>query len=439
MIERSEIQYAVADGHHIAYRVLTADPDGVDVVMVNGGNFPMDSLPGDPLADRMIEGLAGLGRLVMFDRRGIALSDAITDWDRSLVAQWEEDLAAVIDASGVDRPVVFSWLAQNVAGSYAISHPEGVEKLVLWNAGTPVEPDEWDVEAFQGFRRRGLDGPEVNAIMWPERWKDATFRDWLDAAGRAGASPSQAERIVDALFAPSGSDAPVDLSQVAVATLVMARHVEGFPVPAGFWTRPAQLIPGAELVDLGVGGFGPFDIGVDDVLAEITRFITGEVRLPDPERRVVAVLFTDLVDSTRQAASVGDRRWKALIDRHDEICERVTGRHGGELVKSTGDGVLALFSSATAAIRAARDLGRDLAAIDLVARAGIHVGQVDRRGADVSGIALNIAARVMAEAGPGQILVSDVVERITDDISFSCVGERPLKGVEGTWTVFEVC
>ena len=116
VIERSEIRYAVVDGHHIAFRVLTGDPGGAhELVMVIGGNFPMDSLPADPLANRLLEGLAGLGRLVVFDRRGIGLSDQITDWDRSLRAQWQDDLAGVIDAAGFSKPTIFSWAGQAVA------------------------------------------------------------------------------------------------------------------------------------------------------------------------------------------------------------------------------------------------------------------------------------------------------------------------------------
>ena len=443
MVERSEIRYAVVDGHHIAFRVLTGDPDGDhDVVMVIGGNFPMDSLPADPLAARLLEGLAGLGRLLVFDRRGIGLSDQITDWDRPLRAQWQEDLAGVIDAAGLRRPTIFSWEGQAVARGYAIDRPDRVERLILWNPGTPLEPDEWNGEEFRKATQKALEGPSMSSIVFPERWKDPVFRDWHDAAGRAGASPSQAARIHAANFHHAAARTNVvDHSLVSVPTLVLVRTPSGNPfgLPEHFFERPARLIPGASLVNLGDGSHNPFGAGVDDVLAEISRFVTGEVQLPEPDRSLAAVMFTDIVGSTRRATEVGDRRWKALLDRHDEISESATLRHGGELVKSTGDGVLSLFPSTSAAIRAARDIARELASIDLLIRVGIHAGQIDRRGGDVSGLALNIAARIMSTAAADQILASDITARITDDVAFTPTGDHQLKDLDGTWTLYEVC
>lgn len=444
MVERSEIRYAVVDGHHIAFRVLTGDPDGDhDVVMVIGGNFPMDSLPADPLAARLLEGLAGLGRLLVFDRRGIGLSDQITDWDRPLRAQWQEDLAGVIDAAGLQRPTIFSWEGQAVARGYAIDRPDRVERLILWNPGTPLEPDdEWNLEEFRKATQESLEGPSMSSIIFPERWKDPVFRGWHDAAGRAGASPSQAARIHAANFHHGAARTDVvDNSSVSVPALVLVRTPSGNPfgLPEGFFERPARLIPGASLVNLGAGSHNPFGAGVDDVLAEISRFVTGEVLLPEPDRSLAAILFTDIVGSTRRATEVGDRRWKALLDRHDEISEVATLRHGGEMVKSTGDGVLSLFPSTSAAIGAARDITRELTSIDLAVRIGIHAGQIDRRGGDVSGLALNIAARIMSTAAADQILVSDIAARITDDVSFTPTGECELKDLDGTWTLYEVC
>lgn len=442
MIERSEIRYAVVDGHHIAFRILTGDPDGArEIVLVTGANFPMDSLPGDPLANRLLEGLAGLGRLVVFDRRGIGLSDQITDWDRSLRAQWQEDLAAVIDAAGFSRPAIFSWSGPAIARGYAIDFPDRVERLILWNPSTPLEADEWDPEPLRKATEESLEGPSMSAVIFPERWKDPVFRDWHDAAGRAGASPSQAARIHAANFRHGAARIDlVDDASVSVPTLVLARTPSGNPfgLPAGYFERAAHLIPGASLVNLGDGSHNPFGVGVDDVLAEITRFVTGEVQLPAPDRSLAAIMFTDIVGSTRRATDVGDRQWKTLLDRHDEVSESVTLRHGGEVVKSTGDGVLSIFSSTSSAIGAARDITRELARIDLPVRIGIHAGQIDRRGDDVSGLALNIAARIMSAARADQIYVSDIVARVTDDAAFTPAGEHELKDLDGIWTLYQV-
>jgi class 3 adenylate cyclase len=280
----------------------------------------------------------------------------------------------------------------------------------------------------------------MSALTFPERWKDPAFRDWHDAAGRAGASPSQAARIHAANF-QAGDANQLDHSSVSVPTLVLVRTPPGSPfgVPDGYFERAADLIPGASLVNLGEGSHNPFGVGVDDVLAEITRFVTGAVQLPEPDRSLAAIMFTDIVGSTRRATEVGDRRWKALVDRHDEVSESSTLRHGGELIKTTGDGVLSVFPSTSAAIRAARDITRELRRFELPVRVGIHSGQIDRRGRDVSGLALNIAARIMATADADQILVSDIVARITNEETFVAAGEHELKDLDGMWTLYEVC
>jgi class 3 adenylate cyclase len=182
----------------------------------------------------------------------------------------------------------------------------------------------------------------------------------------------------------------------------------------------------------------PFGVGVDDVLAEISRSLTGDVRLPAPERQVAVILFTDLVGSTSRAEASGDARWKRLLDRHDEVNRTTVSRHGGEVIKTTGDGVLALLPSATAAIDAARTIRAELAGEDLQVRVGIHVGEVDRRGDDVSGLAVNVAARIMSEATAGQILVSDAVHSMVTSGGFVTIGRRKLKGITGDWELYAV-
>ena len=434
-----EIEYAKAGDHHIAYREYRGD--GLadhEIVMVNGNNFPMESLPDDPLALRALEGLSAFGRLVTFDRRGIGLSDPITDWDTPLREQWADDLAAVISASGCDRPTVFSWETSAVARTCSVSHPELIGRLVLFNPGAPVTHDdsEWIpvfVEAMDqlraGVRTAGLAGEAS-----PGRAADPAFRGWVDAAGRAGASPRVAERM----SAKGYADPPFDNSTVDVPTLVITRSPPSFAVPQEFFRRAAQQIPGAEHAELGAGDFGVMGLGVDDVLAAVSRYLTGEVRLPAPERELVVILFTDLVGSTRRAIAAGDAAWKELLDHHDAVSRREVTRRGGEVVKTTGDGVLALLPSATGAIEAARSVRLGLEDDDLEVRIGVHVGEVDRRADDVSGLAVNITARIMGVAGAGEILVSSLVRDIVDGAECTSVGPRDLKDIDGSWELYAV-
>jgi class 3 adenylate cyclase/pimeloyl-ACP methyl ester carboxylesterase len=439
VVERSEIRYARAGEHHIAYREYVGDPaSDVEIVMVNGAFWPMESLPDDPIANRLLEGLAALGRLIVFDRRGIALSDPVTDWETPLREQWADDLAAVIAAADCDRPTVFSWIAGAVARTCSVRYPELVGRMVLWNPGAPLTEDDkaWVAEFAEGQRLLlAGEGPEkTGGAIAPGRADDPAYRAWTDAAGRAGASPSLAARLNKMGFA----DPPFDNTIVSTPTLVITRVAPNWVVPTEFFERAARQIPRAEHVALPSGDGLPFGVGVDDVLAEISRYLTGEIRLPAPERQVVGILFTDLVGSTHRAASTGDADWKRLLDRHDEVNRTAVGRRGGEVIKSTGDGVLAVLPSATAAIEAARTIREQIADSDLEVRIGIHVGEIDRRGADVSGLAVNVAARIMGEASAGQILVSEVVTLVAAWAEFATVGTRTLKGVEGGWRLHAV-
>lgn len=437
-MERSEIRYAITGEHHIAYRELVGDSSGShDVVMVTGANFPMDSLEGDPLANRMVEGLASLGRLVMFDRRGIGLSDPIVDWDAGLREQYEDDLLAVMDAAGLESPTIFCFNGMGVAPGFAIRWPDRVGRLVLWNPAAPIGPeDEVWVAEYVAKVKDVLDGPAFNPLMWPNRWHDPAFRAWHDAAGRAGASPTSAARQLDAI----NTQLPIDPSRVVAPTLVITRWPPVMPwsIPEEYTIRAARLIPNATLVQLPAGDQWPFGVGVDDVLEEISRFVTGRVQLPDPDRYLSAILFTDLIDSTRRATAEGDAQWKELLDRHDQIGRDVVHRCGGEVIKATGDGVLALLPSATAALDAARGIRSQLADADLPVRIGIHVGEIDRRGDDVSGIAVNIAARIMSEAAAGQILVSEFTKQLARSAPLERIGERTLKGIDELWRLYEV-
>ena len=178
---------------------------------------------------------------------------------------------------------------------------------------------------------------------------------------------------------------------------------------------------------------------VDALLAEIARFVTGEHHSPAPDRLLVAVLYSDLVASTERTAALGDGRWKRVLDRHDEIAHACVGRRGGTVIKNTGDGILAILPSATNALRAAQELRAAIREQDLEVRVGIHVGDVDRRGDDVSGINVVIGARILNLARPGEILMSHPALAATgESVPAESRGEHLLKGVRGSWTIFSI-
>jgi len=441
----NEVEYARADdGTHVAYRVLGANIDGdarSDLVMASGGLIPMQVFEDDPGCVRLLEGLRSLGRVVVFDRRGLGQSDPIVDWDRPILDQWADDLSAVIEASAVRDPVVFAWDGRGVASRFAATHPTRLRALVLYQPVTMPDHgwDDW-VTSQLGVLRENLDGGGQDDFLRriaPSRAYDASFREWYARAGRLGASPATAARIWESVFRSRPADQL--LEHVETPTLVLYRRDDAYSLGEAALLVASQ-ISGATVVALDGADHFPFLGDVDAVVAEIAQFVVGERRLPPPQRLLAALMFTDLVASTEHAASLGDTRWKSVLDRHDAVVRAAVGGCGGTVIKTTGDGVLALLPSAGAAVRAAERTRDELATDGLAVRIGIHIGDIDRRGDDISGIGVHIAARTMAQADPGQIVVTaSVPTAVTGQTTtFETLGVHTLKGVPGNWELFQL-
>lgn len=422
-----EVSYAHNDDGSVAYRVLTGR-GSVDLVMVAGTFFPMELLDEDRLATRFMDGLAALGRLIVFDKRGVGLSDSLIDDDRSAQEQWADDLDAVIAASDAHDPVVVSWEPLGVARLAASRSDSCIGRLVLMNP----ESDLRDlVEDFDMGDRAGTVG-SLEQASFPSRYDDPVFRNWLARAGQVGASPAAAGRMWDRMLA---HPEPLTPPGIDIPTLVL--HRRDCIVSAAHARGVASAIDGAEFVQVSGADLFPVAGDVDEVVAEIGAFVTGSVSLPPPERAIGAVLFTDLVASTERAVGEGDGRWRELLDIHDAVATRSVTRLGGRIVKYTGDGVLAIMPSATCSLRSARAIQEELSKDGLEIRAGVHVGDVDRRGDDVSGIVVNAAARIMGLAQPGEVLVSESVRVATMGSGLTFDGARnvELKGVPDTWRI----
>jgi class 3 adenylate cyclase len=439
----SDVLYARAsDGTHVAYRVL--DPASSvevarDVVMVSGGLIPMELFEEEPGFTRMLDGLCALGRVIVFDRRGLGLSDPMSDWERPVTYQWVDDLAAVVDASDAQDIVLIGWDGLGVGSRYAAMHPDQVSALVLYEPMIVADDawDSWAARRAQDSRANMSGDSDILTLVAPSRMADRTFREWYRRAGQVGASPSTAPRIWDSAMRVHPRESL--LERVDAPTLVLHRRDNAF-APVDVLRLAAERIPHATLVELEGHDHFPFVGDVDALVAEIAAFVVGERRVPPPRRLLSAVLFTDLVGSTERAAALGDEDWKSLLDRHDAAVRVVVGRCGGSVIKTTGDGVLALVPSGGDALRGAAALRRDLAAEGLDVRIGVHVGDVDRRGDDVSGLAVNIASRVMSKAGAGEILVTtSVVAAVAgQSVAFESIGAHDLKGVPGAWELFRV-
>jgi class 3 adenylate cyclase len=270
----------------------------------------------------------------------------------------------------------------------------------------------------------------------PSRADDARFRAWYAKKTRAIAAPGAAEAYFRSI---SVADARSLLPSIQVPTLVLQRADYRFmPVEQGRFL--ADQIAGAELVEL-PGSDGPlFWEHPDLALDAIERFLTRMAPRAPTTRTMATVVYTDIVDSTRRMEEMGDTHWRAVLDLHDDIAERLIEGNGGRLIKTTGDGVLATFDGPGRGIRFASDFRDEIDRIGIAIRCGIHTGEVEMRGDDIGGMAVHLAARIIAKAAPGEILVSRTVRDLVagSDLVFDDRGTHQLKGIEGRWHLLAV-
>jgi class 3 adenylate cyclase len=441
-----ETRYVKTGGVHLAYQVLGDGP--IDILLVNTWVQHVElwwDLPGVAFFYRR---LAGLGRLVLFDRRGTGLSDpvpvdALPDLDAQV-----GDVVAVLDAAGVERAAVLGFAeGGQLALALAAARPERVERLVLFAAlaRTLEAPDyPWGtpsavIEALhqQSEEQWSAGQDSLSAMLAPSRAGDAAFRAEVARltrlAVRAGA--------MGALFRQTAAtDVRPLLSSVRCPTLVLHR-ADDLMVAAAHGRYLAEHIPGARYVELPGGDHLFFTGDAGSLLEEIEEFLTGRRGVTEPDRVVATVLFTDIVGSTAQAAEVGDRQWRQLLDEHDRIVRRELSRFGGREVDHTGDGFFAVFAGPGQAIRCARSLAEAMVGTGLGVRTGMHTGECEVRGDNYGGLAVHIGARVAATAQAGEIVVSSTVRELlmgSPELEFVDRGEHTLKGIPGAWRLYAV-
>jgi class 3 adenylate cyclase len=427
----------------LAYQVLGQGPP--DLVFTMGAFSDVDIVWDDPQMALFLRRLAGFSRLIRFDRRGTGASDPLP---ASPLPPWEaytQELTAVMDAAGSQQAALLA--AGPEAGPMALffagTKPERTNALILVDATARylvaddyrigVEPEA--VEAMIA-RAQELWGTEAFAATYtPDRANDQRFVRWSARLQRAIASPQVVRASLRALLE---IDVRALLPLIHAPTLVL--HHRDFPFLSVAHARYlVEHVPDARLVEL-PGELPLWWDEPDPVLNVIEEFLVGAGRAVEPTRVLATVLFTDIVGSTARAEQVGDRRWRALLDTHDELAARLVERWGGRLVKTTGDGILATFDGPGRAIGCATALRDELADIGLQIRAGLHIGEVELRGDDVGGIAVHLAARILATAGPGEIVVSRTVRDLVagSEVVLADRGSRRLKGVEGDWQLFAV-
>lgn len=438
----TEPGFALNGDTHLGYATLGDGPP--DLVEVSVAFSHVELGREHLLARRYTQGLAAFSRLIWYDRRGSGLSDRTVG---AVAIEVEvEDLLAVVDAAGSERPYLYGHgQGGSVALMFAATHPDRCSGVIAYS--TPARytrgddyPYGWDEATLERFLEHIEDGlfanPEALRILSPSLADDLEWRNHIGRLGRAATTPKQAR---DTWATLARTDIRHALSSVNVAVLVLHRSGDlVFPVDQS--RDLATRLPNGRFVELPGNDWVTVAGDQDSLIAEIQAFVTGSRPVVDVDRQLATVLFTDVVKSTDTVASIGDKRWRQLLDRHDEIVSREIERHDGQRIKSTGDGVLATFNGPARAVRAALAIRDALASIGVVVRAGLHTGEVERRDDDVSGIAVHIGQRVTALAQPGEVLVSRTVTDLVagSGIKFADRGEQELKGVPGTWKLYAV-
>jgi class 3 adenylate cyclase len=422
-----------------------------DVVLLDcgiGTMFSLDDIPDQPRWLAYMERLASFARVLVFDFAGTGLSDE----DPDLIWSYEagaKTLTAVLDAAGVERAVLLAAGAHTpVALQLAHDSPHRVDGMVLINATARLSetegyPQGWPAALLDGLLAQtnpadvpAPDAPSDLDLLAPSHAGDPVFRSWWVRAARRSASPHVAQAANRMVFT---ADQRHLLPSISCRTAVIQR-ADQLPVGPVQGRYVADGIPGATYIELPGADYVPFAGDAGAILDEIQEFVTGQ-RYGNQVERVFAVcLFTDIVGSTELATRLGDQRWRALQQHYGEVVQRELNKFAGKLVKDTGDGSLATFSSPGAGVRCALAIRDAMPHLDLAIRAGLHAGEIELRGNDVAGINVHIAARVSSLAQPGEVLVSSTVVDLVAGSAFAFEdrGMHEMKGVTGPRQVWSV-
>jgi pimeloyl-ACP methyl ester carboxylesterase len=440
-VKRPATKYATSDGVHIAYQVVGEGP--LDVVFIPGFTSHLD-LNWYPPFDHTLKRLSSFSRLILFDKRGTGLSDPVDDPPNLEVRM--DDVRAVMDAVGSERAALLGFSEGGaMAMLFAATYPERTQALVLWGAMArttyaedyPFAPPlEAYLESATELLLPHWGGGVFSEIYTPSI---ANTPQVLEAAAREerlGASPGALVKIVTMYM---DVDVRHIVGAINIPTLVMhARGDRVVNVRHGRWL--AEHIPGARYIEFPGIDHSVFVVDPDPVIDEIQEFLTGVRPVVELDRVLATVMFTDLVGSTEKASELGDRRWRELLESHQQIVRAALEKHRGREVKTTGDGFLATFDGPARAVRCGQAIIEAVRGIGLDTRVGLHSGEVEVMGSDVGGIAVHIASRVGSLAGAGEVLVSETVKGIVagSGITFEDRGDHELKGVPDRWRLFAV-
>ncbi len=431
------------DGQAIAY--ATRGTGAPEMVWVPNFTSHVDAWTLFEEAIPFVNGLARIGRLLHFDQPGTGASDRIATDALPTLEQWMDDVRLVMDAEGIEQATL---IGEDSGGAMAVvfaaTHPDRVRNLVLMNSYARMErapdypwgfPPELREKGLQRWSEMWGTGRQLEMTAPTYATDPAMIRKW-GRVERMCATPAMAAALFRMITEIDIRDI---LPAVRVPALVMHRRDDPWiRVENGRYL--ADHIPGARYVELPGNTHYAYAFGdVSGIVQHIAEFVTGTAQaFEDAERVLTTLLFTDIVDSTTRAVTMGDKAWRALLDRHDNLIRDLTGRHRGQFVKSTGDGSLATFDGPARAVRCAGAIRDAMRGLGVSVRSGLHTGEVELRGDDIGGVAVHVAARVEALAAPDEVLVSQTVKDLTigSRIEYDERGEQQLKGMPGLWRIY---
>jgi pimeloyl-ACP methyl ester carboxylesterase len=436
-LELPVTRYAASGDVNIAYQTMGAGP--VDIIMVPGLISHVEFTHEMAGYTAFLRRLSTFSRVVTFDKRGQGLSDRISG--APSLEQRMDDVRAVMDDVGSQRAVVVGFSEGcPMSVLFAATYPERVAQLVLFggfalaSALVPNDLEERIAGLVKLVKLWGT-GNMIKTVMASQAANQDAVGQFAKLE-RLSASPGAIKEI---LLLNGQIDVRAILPTVQAPTLVLHRRTDA-QVPVELGRDLAAQIPNARFIEYPDGDHAFWSGDAETLLGDIEEFVTGhrESSSTDLERVLATVLFTDIVDSTRSAAAMGDQAWRRSLDSHDQLAKQMVEKHRGILVKTTGDGILATFDGPGRAVRCALAFGIASSQIGLPLRAGLHTGEIEIRGRDIGGIAVHAAARVMAQSQSSEVLVSRVVTDLVAGagLKFSERGSHELKGLPGRWDLF---
>jgi pimeloyl-ACP methyl ester carboxylesterase len=442
MTQIPQTRYAKApDGTSIAYQIVGDGP--VDLVYAGGIWSNLEMMWEQPAWAHFLKRLVRFSRLILFDMRGVGLSDRGTE--PPLLELQRDDVGAVMDAAGSEDAIVFGGArAATMSMLFAATHPDRTRALILYApvAKTVSSPDfpygktrEEQAAFFDRFLAEMGTAKNLD-LQAPSVAGDERFVAWWARFERLVASPSAYQELARIFTEMDVRDV---LPAIHVPTLVI--HREGDLIVLERQARyVADRIANATYVELPGDDHVPFVGDADAILDEVERFVTGRRPIPEIDKVLATVLFTDIVDSTRRQAELGDVGWKELIERHHAVVRELLLEHRGIEQDTAGDGFFVRFDGPARAIRCAQAIVESVRRLGIDVRAGVHTGECEIVDGKCGGLSVSIGSRVMAKAGPSEVLVSQTVKDLVagSGVAFEEAGEHELKGVPARWRLYRV-